>query len=69
MADISNECIIGLDTMKMFKMVMDVGTGMIGVNGKVLPGCLTLVLLIFKNNLHLCAGFFSGSTNKLVNNY
>ena len=36
MANISDECIIGLDTMKMFKMVLDVGKGMVGV--KVLPG-------------------------------
>ena len=32
-ANISNECIIGLDTMRMFKMVLDVGKGMVGVNG------------------------------------
>ena len=38
MANISDECIIGLDTMRMFKMVLDVGKGMVGVNGKVLPG-------------------------------
>ena len=36
-ANISDECIIGLDTMKMFKIVMDVGKGMVGVNRKVLP--------------------------------
>ena len=39
MANISDECIIVLDTMKMFKMVLDVGKGMVGVNVKVLPGC------------------------------
>ena len=39
MTNISDECIIGLDTMKMFEMVLDVGKGMVGVNGKVLPGC------------------------------
>ena len=38
MANISDECIIGLDTMRMFKMVLDVGKGMVGVNGKVLTG-------------------------------
>ena len=38
-ANISDECIIGLDTMRMFKMILDVGKGMVGVNGKVLPGC------------------------------
>ena len=43
MANISDECIIGLDTMKMFKMVLDVGKGMVGVNGKVLPGCFKYV--------------------------
>ena len=43
MAKISDECIIGLDTMKMFKMVLDVGKGMVGVNGKVLPGCFKYV--------------------------
>ena len=37
-ANISDECIIGLDTMRMFKMVLDVGKGMVGLNGKVLPG-------------------------------
>ena len=37
-ANISEECIIGLDTMKMFKMVLDVGKAMGGVIGKVLPG-------------------------------
>ena len=35
-ANISDECIIGLDTMRMFKMILDVGKGMLGVNGKVL---------------------------------
>ena len=39
MANISDECIIGLDTMKMFKMVLDVRKGMVGINLKVLPGC------------------------------
>ena len=43
MTNISDECIIGLDTMKMFKMVLDVGKGMVGVNGKVLPGCFKCV--------------------------
>ena len=38
-ANISDECIVGLDTMKMFNMVLDVGKGMVGVNVKVLPGC------------------------------
>ena len=42
-AKISDGCIIGLDTMKMFKMVLDVGKGMVGVNGKVLPGCFKYV--------------------------
>ena len=42
-ADISDECIIGLDTMRMFKMILDVGKGMVGVNGKVLPGCFKYV--------------------------
>ena len=42
-ANISDECIIGLDTMKMFKMVLDVWKGMVGVNGKVLPGCFNYV--------------------------
>ena len=27
MANISDECIIGLDTMRMFKMILDVGKG------------------------------------------
>ena len=44
-AHISDECIIGLDTMKMFKMVLDVGKGMVGVNGEVLPGCFKYVFL------------------------
>ena len=43
MANISDECIIGLDTMRMFKMILDVGKGMVGVNGKVLPGCFKYV--------------------------
>ena len=43
MAHISDECIIGRDTMKMFKMVLDVGKGMVGVNGKVLSGCFKYV--------------------------
>ena len=43
MANISDECIIGLDTRRMFKMVLDVGKGMVGVNGKVLPGCFKYV--------------------------
>ena len=42
-ANISDECIIVLDTMKMFTMVLDVGKGMVGVNGKVLPGCFKYV--------------------------
>ena len=42
-ANISDECIIGLETMRMFKMVLDVGKGMVGVNGKVLPGCFKYV--------------------------
>ena len=42
-ANISDECTIGLDTMGMFKMVLDVGKGMVGVNGKVLPGCFKYV--------------------------
>ena len=42
-ANISDECIIGLDTMRMFKMILDVGKGMVGVNGKVLPGCFKYV--------------------------
>ena len=29
MANISDECIIGLDTMRMFKMILDVGKGMV----------------------------------------
>ena len=36
-ANIFDECIIGLDTIRMFKMVLDVGKGEVGVNGKVLP--------------------------------
>ena len=43
MANISDECIIGLDIMKMFKMVLNVGKGMVGVNGKVLPECFKYV--------------------------
>ena len=43
MANISDECIIGLDTMRMFKMILDVGKGMVGINGKVLPGCFKYV--------------------------
>ena len=27
----------------MFKMVLDVGKGMVGINGKVLPGCLNMI--------------------------
>ena len=42
-ANIPDECIIGLDTMRMFKMILDVGKGMVGVNGKVLPGCFKYV--------------------------
>ena len=42
-ADISDECIIGLDTMRMFKMILDVGKGMVGENGKVLPWCFKYV--------------------------
>ena len=42
-ANISDQCIIGLDTMRMFKMILDVGKGMVGVNGKVLPGCFKYV--------------------------
>ena len=42
-AHVSDECIIGLDTMKMFKMVLGVGKGMVGGNGKVLPGCFKYV--------------------------
>ena len=41
--NISDECIIGLDTMRMLKVVLDVGKGMEGVNGKVLPGCFKYV--------------------------
>ena len=44
MVNISDECIIGLDTMKMFKMILDVGKGMVGVNGKVLPGCFPVTV-------------------------
>ena len=43
MANISDECIIGLDTMRMFKLILDVGKGMVGINGKVLPGCFKYV--------------------------
>ena len=39
-ANISDECIIGLDTIK---MVLDVEKGMVEVNGKVLPGCFKYV--------------------------
>ena len=39
-AHISDECIIGLDTRKMF---LDVGHGMVGENGKVLPWCFKYV--------------------------
>ena len=42
-SNISDECIIGLDTMRMFKMILDVGKDMAGVNGKVLPGCFKYV--------------------------
>ena len=42
-ADISDECILGLDTMKLFKMVIDLDKGIVGVNGKVLPGRLKYV--------------------------
>ena len=42
MANISDECIIGLNTMKMLKMLLDVGKGLVGVNGKVLPGCFNI---------------------------
>ena len=42
-ANISDECIIGLDTMRMFKMILDVGKGMVGANEKVLPGCFKYV--------------------------
>ena len=38
-----NVSIIGLDTMKTFKMVLDVGKGMVRVNVKVLPGCFKYV--------------------------
>ena len=38
MAHISDD-IIGLDTFKMFWMVLNVGKGMMVVNWKVLPGC------------------------------
>ena len=31
-ANISDECIIGLDTMRMLKMILDVGKGVVGVN-------------------------------------
>ena len=41
-ANISDECIIGLDTMKMFKIVLGVGKGMVGVNGKVMLVCLNM---------------------------
>ena len=43
MANVSDECIIGLDTMKLFKMVLNVGKGTVGVNGKVLIGCFKYV--------------------------
>ena len=43
MANISEECIIGFDKMKMFKMVLDVGKGMLEVNGKVLTWCFKYV--------------------------
>ena len=42
-ADISDECIFGLDSMKLFKMVIDLDKGIVGVNGKVLPGRLKYV--------------------------
>ena len=38
-----NECIIGLATMKMFKMVLDVGKGIVEVNGRVLSRCFKYV--------------------------
>ena len=41
-ANISDECIIGLDTMRMFKIIMDVGKGMVGINGKCCPGVLNM---------------------------
>ena len=40
--NISDECIIGLDTMRMFKMVLDAGKGMVGVNGKCCQGVLNM---------------------------
>ena len=43
MANISDECIIGLNTMQMYKMILDGGKGMVGVNGKVLSGCFKYV--------------------------
>ena len=43
LANISDECVIGLDTMRMFKMILDVGKCMVGVNGKMLPGCFKYV--------------------------
>ena len=43
-AHISDECIIGWDTMKMFQMVLDVGRSMVSVNENVLPGCFKYVI-------------------------
>ena len=43
MAHISDECIIALDTIKMFQIVLDVEKVMVGVNGKVLLLCLKYV--------------------------
>ena len=42
-ADISDECILGLDSMKLFKMIIDLDKGIMEVNGKVLPGRLKYV--------------------------
>ena len=52
-ANISDECIIGLDTMGMFKMIRDVGKGMVGVNGKVLLGCFKYVETVHRVELEL----------------
>ena len=41
-ANISDECIIGLDTMQMLKVVLDVGKGMLVANGKVCQGVLNM---------------------------
>ena len=42
-ADITNDCIFGLDCMKLFKMVVDLNKGVVGVGHSVVAGKLTYV--------------------------